>query len=165
MGVYNQFLGASGPIKKKRLNFAMFKFSFFTVTLPKMVDSAQNQSHPTHLSNLILIPNFSSLGLQMAEKIINMYFFGGQIHFLIFLDFLCYFAQFWSFFLAIFYHFRSGNLVLVLLASFGPFSYIFQTILGHFWSFLAILGSFCPFWSFFCQFSAILGQVIWCWYY
>ena len=99
MGVYNQFLGASGPIKKKRLNFAMFKFSFFTVTLPKMVDSAQNQSHPTHLSNLILIPNFSSLGLQMAEKIINMYFFGGQIHFLIFLDFSLLFCPIFSNFL------------------------------------------------------------------
>ena len=35
MGVYNQFLGASGPIKKKRQNFAIFKFSFFAKNTPK----------------------------------------------------------------------------------------------------------------------------------
>ena len=34
-GVYNKFLGASGPIKKKRQNFAVFKFGFFAKNAPK----------------------------------------------------------------------------------------------------------------------------------
>merc|ERR1711895_308319 len=58
MGVYNQFLGASGLIEKKRANFAIFKFSFLAVTRPKMVKNAQNQNHPTCLSKIYLHSKF-----------------------------------------------------------------------------------------------------------
>ena len=47
MGVYNQFLGASGLIEKKNGQIlAIFKNKKNAVTRLKMVKNAQNPSHP-----------------------------------------------------------------------------------------------------------------------
>ena len=56
------------------------------------------------------------------------------------LEYFGHFRVILVFVLAIFCHFRSGNLVLVFLASFGPFALTFQTIFGHVGLFLAIFG-------------------------
>merc|ERR1712002_907782 len=47
-----------GSLKKNWANFAIFKFSFFAVTWPKMVENAQNQNHPTRLSKIYLDSKF-----------------------------------------------------------------------------------------------------------
>ena len=47
-----------GSLKKKRANFAIFKFSFFAITRPKMVKNAQNQNYPTRLSKIYLHSKF-----------------------------------------------------------------------------------------------------------
>ena len=80
MGVYNQFLGASGLIeKKKRANFAIFKFSFFAVTRPKMVENAQNQNHPTRLSKIYLHSKFQLIWPSNGRENPKKRTFGGVI--------------------------------------------------------------------------------------
>ena len=44
-GVYKQFLGASGPIKKKQQNFAVFKFGFFAKNAPKCAKKKKIMVH------------------------------------------------------------------------------------------------------------------------
>ena len=109
----------------------------------------------------MLTPNFSSFCLQIAKKI-KITFFFKKNHFWSFsifgpfLAILVHFGHFLGNFLALFRNFRSANLVLVFLVSFGPFAQTFQSILGHF---LAILSHICQFWVIFGHFRVIL--VIW----
>merc|ERR1712082_264176 len=69
-GVYNQFLGASGPIKKKTVKFCRFQIWFFCQKCAKMrkKNIFAFLVH-NHFLIPILTPNFSSFGLQLAEKI------------------------------------------------------------------------------------------------
>ena len=122
MGVYNKFLGASGPIKKTG-KFCYFKILFFfAITLPKMVKSSQNQSHPTHLSKTYLNAKFQLIWpSNRRENKKYTLFLGSDTLFDLF-GFSLLFCPFFGNFLAIFCHFRSDNWVLVLMASFGPFS-------------------------------------------
>merc|ERR1712002_383543 len=82
MGVYNQFLGASGLIEKK--NGQILQFSnlvFFAVTRPKVVESAQNQNHPTRLSKIYLHSKFQLIWPSNGRKIQKKQLLGGHCHF------------------------------------------------------------------------------------
>ena len=89
---------------------------FFAITQPKMVESAQNQSHPTRLLKIYVHTKFQLIWPSNGQE-----------------------NKKWSL--------------------------LFTTYLGYFCPFLAILMSFCTFLVFFLEISAILGQIIWCWYY
>ena len=81
-----------------------------------MVESAQNQSHPTRLLKIYVHTKFQLIWPSNGQE-----------------------NKKWSL--------------------------LFTTYLGYFGPFLDILTSFCAFFIIFSQFFAILGQVIWCWYY
>merc|ERR1712002_1069843 len=68
-----------GSLKKKRANFAIFKFSFFAVTWPNMVENAQNQNHPTRLSKIYLHSKFQLIWPSNGRENPKNQLFGGSL--------------------------------------------------------------------------------------
>ena len=93
-GVRSDFRCLQSHLKKKRKNFAVLKFSFFAKNAPKCAKKYFCDSG--HLGNLkpILMPIFSSFGLQTKPAITFDHFWGVKWTFPITFDFF-YFLCYW----------------------------------------------------------------------